>query len=186
MSIWAEVKYALNSSLGTVNFKPINEIIIGSKQIIADEDEINCYIPMVTGSFEGKATTPEPVASFRTRFAGSFYVQVEGNGKQINDSSYTSDKYKPYLYVYVNGVVRYGENEWKLFEKTGANPASNTTFTLPYQNYPNYVLLSDVPANALIEIKYYCGSVHNTNTSYLNLTSLYLKGIIKEMFAEGV
>lgn len=186
MSIWAGIKHAINSTLGKEYFQPLDRIIVGGKQIVADENEINCYIPMSTSSFTGIATTPVLCAAFRTRYSGNFYIEVQGNGKQVHDAENTNDKYKPCLNVYVNGTVAYSGEDWKLFDKTMPNPTYTSSFDLPYSTLPNYVILNNVPANALVEVKYFCNSVHSTNTSYLNLTSLYLKGKIQEVFAEGV
>ena len=38
MGIWAEIKYALNSTLGTANFKPLDKIIRDSYYVYASDD----------------------------------------------------------------------------------------------------------------------------------------------------
>ena len=37
MSIWAEIKHALNSTLGTTDFKPLNEIVMQTKDLAASD-----------------------------------------------------------------------------------------------------------------------------------------------------
>ena len=182
MSMWAAVKHAINSTLGTSYFRPLDNIIVGGKQIIADEEEINCYIPMITSQFVGRAY-PDTilVAKFRTRCPGSFYVEVTGDGRQEQNETFI-----PFLCVSVNGVETYRPGDWKLFEpRYGGDRVS---FQLPYTAYGsrNYALLSNVPANALIEVRYYCSTLKNGDESFLNLTNMYLKGRLKEVFAEGV
>lgn len=37
MSIWGEIKHALNSTLGTADFKPLNEIVMQTKDLAASD-----------------------------------------------------------------------------------------------------------------------------------------------------
>ena len=45
MGIWAGIKYAINSTLGTDKFKPLNELIIGEKSLCASDTIYDIIIP---------------------------------------------------------------------------------------------------------------------------------------------
>ena len=81
MSIWAEIKYALNSSLGTAHFKPINELYADTKKVFADKDIINCYATDIRANpktISKSTSNPAKVTSFRTVFPGDFYIRING------------------------------------------------------------------------------------------------------------
>lgn len=45
MSVWAEIKHAVNSSLGTSDFKPLNEIILQTKDLAASDTVYKVIYP---------------------------------------------------------------------------------------------------------------------------------------------
>lgn len=85
MSIWAEVKKALNSTVGTTKFKPLNELYLDSRYIYASDHTIVHTIPEA-GS-DNKYYT-----YFKINIHGSYRAKVEINGH----SNYKLDAY---LYV---------------------------------------------------------------------------------------
>lgn len=55
MSFWAGIKYALNSTLGTDKFKPLDEIILGTKSLLASD---NLY-SLINRSYSTQASQTE-------------------------------------------------------------------------------------------------------------------------------
>lgn len=80
MSIWAEVKKALNSTVGTTKFKPLNELYLDSRYMYASDSTIVHAIPQA-GS-DNKYYT-----YFKINIPGSYRVKVKIRG----DSRYQLD-----------------------------------------------------------------------------------------------
>lgn len=80
MSIWAEVKKALNSTVGTTKFKPLNELYLDSRYMYASDSTIVHTIPEA-GS-DNKYYT-----YFKINIPGSYRVKVKIRG----DSTYHLD-----------------------------------------------------------------------------------------------
>lgn len=97
---WGEIKYAINSTLGTDDFAPLNKIIINSKTIIPATNELfypNLKYEELAGEQEEKE-----IAKFRMFLKGKF-------GVRINTTLYktaTSTSYTPTVRLYVNNTLR--------------------------------------------------------------------------------
>ena len=96
MGFWACIKYALNSSLGTKNFEPLDQTIMYSKGLSASENNLYYTIADSETYDSSSASEPKQLKQEVTfKCAGSanlkFYFTSSGN--------YTSCRF----YVYKNG-----------------------------------------------------------------------------------
>lgn len=111
MGIWKEIRYALNSTLGTTEFRPLDELIrYGGKQLIASDNTF-LKLPISTARAEsnqlngkyGCETTDEVVAFRFTPLVGGS-VRMTGT-MNITDSR-SGDIYAiGRLRIYVNDVL---------------------------------------------------------------------------------
>ena len=104
MGIWAEIKYALNSTLGTDDFKPLDKLIRDSYYVYASDDLLktlydetfdgsNTDVPLTTIGTIGLPGTIKLCIEVDTSGSGTdaststMYVGVEGNLKTIHISN---------------------------------------------------------------------------------------------------
>jgi len=83
MSIWAAIKYAINSTLGTLNFEPLDKLIKNQKTLYATEDfYTRLYGAEVTIEVEelGHIEKNDIPISITMRGAGSFKLSYEVKG----------------------------------------------------------------------------------------------------------
>ena len=95
MSIWAEIKHALNSTLGTNDFEPLNELFFKNKALNASE---NLYYIIQSESVkveEGK--TYKIPKSIKMYNSGSVTIKSDLRGPDY-------DRYT-YLNIYINNVL---------------------------------------------------------------------------------
>ena len=76
MSLWAGIKYALNSTLGTNDFEPLDKMILGQKQLLASD---NVY--QIVKSNAGSVTNPATlnIDLFKLKINGSFKIRAYGS-----------------------------------------------------------------------------------------------------------
>lgn len=100
MGLWSEIKHALNSTIGTDDFKPLDKIIQGNKAIVASD---NLYwIISNTGAYTEDNTKFTEFAKIRINISGSIklrvksgayyregYVEIRINGKTVANSTTT-------------------------------------------------------------------------------------------------
>ena len=98
MGIWAEIKYALNSTLGTKDFKPLDEIIRGQKTFIASDDLIANIYPREISSDRNESVLVEG-ATFTSHTSGAVRLSVQCAGNAAS----SSPEY-PGVNVYEDGV----------------------------------------------------------------------------------
>ena len=104
MGFWAGIKYALNSSIGTPDFKPLDKILNESSYIVATDDVLY-NIGNVEGErekekkFFEKTVAMNGVLRFSAEINGSRnYVKIYVNGAEITTLSGTSTGYSPVSY----------------------------------------------------------------------------------------
>ena len=95
MGLWAGIKRALNSTLGTTEFEPLDKIILGSKALKASD---NFYSNILSGRFSGNSENPFIRENLITmNWQGSFKLKIMAYGR---------DNYN-YVIIRINGVERY-------------------------------------------------------------------------------
>ena len=95
MSFWAGIKYALNSTIGTNEFEPLDEIILNNKILMASDEE---YAALSTSFNENvQTTTSKPLVnilskkikmnnsgSLKIRFSGTIYQSGSYPNAELN------------------------------------------------------------------------------------------------------
>lgn len=94
MSIWAGIKHALNSTLGTSDFKPLDQLIIGERAFVASD---TAYSVMLDGAQSTTAT----IGSFTPKLDG--YVRVIAKVQTTALSGTTSSIQVGNKYMYFAG-----------------------------------------------------------------------------------
>ena len=95
MSIWAEIKHALNSTLGTNDFEPLNELFFKNKALNASE---NLYYIIQSGwARVEEGETYKIPKSIKMYNSGSITIKSGLNGPDY-------DRYT-YLNIYINNVL---------------------------------------------------------------------------------
>lgn len=102
---WAEIKNAVNSTVGTNNFKPLNEIIRGNWNLIESDKVYISEVPEYTSSSE----TYNISNSFRFKAPGTAQIRLRAS----YESTTTYD-----FEIYKNGAI------YKTITKSGNDVAS--------------------------------------------------------------
>lgn len=94
MGIWSGIKHALNSTLGTEEFQPLDQIIKGQKILIANDN----VIAVISNSLvNGNAIYP---TIFTPKINGVIRILVKGFSTDRNNSS-------QYIMIFENGIRKY-------------------------------------------------------------------------------
>lgn len=99
---WAEVKYALNSTLGTDEFMPLNKVIINTKVIEPDSNTELWTPDLKYSELSGMQSTEKEIAKFRMFLKGKIYIKVSTTLYKTA----TSTPYTTVLKWYVNGTLK--------------------------------------------------------------------------------
>jgi len=109
MGIWTEIKHALNSTLGTEKFKPLDKIIEGQKLFVTGGpvianliiDPIECAVYA-----QGIAKQPTFLGKFSTKISGTITANLYiVNGSYATDSIFYSVKNKKGEEVAKNNII---------------------------------------------------------------------------------
>lgn len=101
MGIWAGIKHALNSTLGTNNFKPLDKIFYQGKSTIASENPL--YLISNGGNFNYNSTSNDD--NFSTGVIGkTFVAKSSGSFKVSFNLTYSSSQGSGGIGVYINDV----------------------------------------------------------------------------------
>lgn len=103
---WAEIKNAVNSTVGTNNFKPLNEIIRGNWNLIVSDKVYISETPAYTSS----SGTYNISNSFRFKATGTAEIRLKAS--YVANTTYNFEIYK-------NGTI------YKTITESGNNVASN-------------------------------------------------------------
>lgn len=103
---WAEIKNAVNSTVGTKNFKPLNEIIRGNWNLIESEKVYISEVPEYTSS----SGTYNISNSFRFKATGTAEIRLKAS--YVANTTYDFEIYK-------NGTI------YKTITESGNDVASN-------------------------------------------------------------
>lgn len=105
---WAEIKNAVNSTVGTNNFKPLNEIIRGNWNLIESDKVYISEVPEYTSSSE----TYNISNSFRFKAPGTAKIRLKASYE--SNTTYNFEIYK-------NGAI------YKTISQSGNDTAYKTT-----------------------------------------------------------
>ena len=134
MGVWASIKYALNSSLGTKDFKPLDRMILGMRSLQASSEVYMSIMPLKTNYvsvnssavFKGEQSiTPYAAGSLALKitykpggsgFGGSSNVfKVLVNGVVVSTINLETGKTSETLYK-ITGAINYNAGDVITFE----------------------------------------------------------------------
>ena len=79
MGLWAGIKYALNSTVGTTEFEPLDKIILGSKALKASD---NFYSRILSKHLSGTVNKPIVIENLlEMKWQGSFRLRIYARGQ---------------------------------------------------------------------------------------------------------
>lgn len=147
---WGEIKYALNSRLGTSDFVPLDKLITDGKSLVASEADYSVLRTSSSGdAFNVQHGSPVTETSLpikvKTNCAGSARLKLYGEINQISSTPPAC-----IINVYVNNVKKAtgriiaGDTQYTNFEPVSIDFSfnKNDTITLTYENttiYNGYV-----------------------------------------------
>lgn len=117
---WPKIKKAINSTLGTEDFQPLDEIILGSKGLKASD---NFYARVISSPISGTYSAPLTVSDWLLmNWAGSFKLKVrvtairyagkiniQKNGSTVSSISVTSSNA---VYAeYESGIISFNKGD---------------------------------------------------------------------------
>lgn len=94
MSIWKEIKYAINSTLGTSDFQPLDTLLRSTKTLSATSDTTN-VIFRFEQKYDYSATAEYDVVEMKMLTPGNI---------RVRQGTTTSGKYTAHFNVYINGA----------------------------------------------------------------------------------
>lgn len=103
MGFWSGIKHALNSTLGTADFQPLDKIIKSQKNLVADDAS---YYAIFTGS--ESVSLPGGSGNTTTYTDLPYKIKMKNKGScriKVKLQSGTSDR-DAYFRVLVNGVLK--------------------------------------------------------------------------------
>ena len=162
MSIWSEIKHALNSTLGTSEFKPLDKLIRFEGKRLAVSDTTFLKIPK--GSFTKDTYFVEDICTLTPSVGGS--VRVSANMTLMSWTT-EANTYGRIL-VYVNGVNKY------TFSQSHSFYVGNTNKDVVVSGDFNF------DANDVIELKVQgmYGSSTTANNGRITFSSMQLNAIV--------
>ena len=93
MGFWSGIKHALNSTLGTEEFQPLDKIILGSKGLVASD---NLYVSLYSSNLTTKLLDVGYTADvLKMRWSGSIRLNISAIVFSVRTS---------YIDITVNGV----------------------------------------------------------------------------------
>ena len=149
---WAEIKKALNSSIGTSDFKPLNEIIDGTKKLVAS-DNLYCVVidQPQTKTFTSAGGTFDIDKKVKILWNGSIKITAD-----FSFSGYegTGQKYREF-YIFKNGTKIIEQSYASQGEYTYTNTFSvkkgdEFTFQILYTRgspagtYESYIIVNSI------------------------------------------
>ena len=173
MGFWAGIKYALNSTLGTENFKPLDKIFFDGKllEISSNDEDV-----LATITSENSKISPDGVD-------GGFVRQLLTTQKFLYDGTITfrltgSHHCTYYKYSVQIGLAVYDESDSQVSKTLGTTVTStDTSGAAPFVGYVN------VPVKAGQTLSFYVyteggGSTSSTGSTSvdINVTTQYILG----------
>ena len=127
MGIWAEIKYALNSTIGTADFKSLDKLLRFEGKRFAIDSSI-----FDTRSGGGRSTVPTNTVTGNVVDICSVYPKIGGTWNvQVPVDNYLSWSNETTLYasvlVYINDVY-YGQGTYTSISSSSGNVSVNVSF----------------------------------------------------------
>lgn len=94
MGFWTEIKYALNSTLGTDKFQPLDKLLYNGKSLVASE---NLYMILFESEEYEENTNIILPKKIKTKSSGSFRVNTKIAGPYPGR--------RTYFRIYINGIL---------------------------------------------------------------------------------
>lgn len=109
MGFWSGIKHALNSTLGTTNFEPLDTIIKGQKRIVASDTPLVIYVnenlPISSGNVKDLGSFVPSVGgtcrmNINATTSGTNAIEIYKNGSLIHNISFSTsiDEYKDFSF----------------------------------------------------------------------------------------
>lgn len=154
MGIWTGIKHALNSTLGTENFKPLDKIIEGQKRFVASDDKLVA----ASGHF-GTESNFLSFLKFTPKLDGTLKLQYTA------ESSNGSLTVPLSVRIYKDGILY---DTWS----SGIAPNSSSTvdYTLNVQKSSVYEIMGGTSYNVTIPYEFYVGGTIQ-DSNYFELLS---------------
>lgn len=171
MGIWAGIKHALNSTLGTADFKPLDELllekiaeIVGGKSLAASNTIYKVVSSTAVSLNGGTGDGPE-----YTKIGNSFTVNCNGSIRVIISVSGGGDLYKNALqYFYITTSV-----------PSGTSPSYVGRITVPYLEDAQTLTL-DLNVSAGKKYSFYIGSPTSGKPYYIKCHSAKIGAAVVE------
>ena len=180
MSIWAGIKYALNSTLGTSGFKPLDKLIRFEGKKLVASDTAFLKIPISTiylsttygeqpdGSELVDICTMKPLVGGTARLSANMTIWSTKSGT----GTYA------YVYVYVNGVKKHTFSQYYELSSGGSSSVSRE-------------LTGDITFDANDEITFklkvdLSGTVSSNSSGRVKLSTMQLNAITTDNLIEVV
>lgn len=136
---WPKIKKAINSTLGTEEFQPLDEIILGSKGLKASD---NFYARVLSTVTSGSYGSPLTISNWLTmNWTGSFklkvsayynrgngIIHVQKNGSTISTVTVTSSDYGEYE----TGLISFNKGDIIGLILTGASSSNSASAIVQY------------------------------------------------------
>ena len=127
MGIWKEIKYALNSTLGTEKFKPLDNLILNNRMFVANSDFVVKNFNVNNGAIHDDVET---FAQFKSEIGGTLYLYMDcrviGSGEKYVYLTSENNETQTFTIPYTAGQNTY-TNNWLI------NIRPDTKYTLQAQ-----------------------------------------------------
>lgn len=151
MSFWSSIKHAINSTIGTSEFKPLDEIIKGQKSLVVSD---NIYCTLLSTSKSADSTNTEvELCSFQMNGDGSFKFKCYASYSQYSGSvivyrnnvatEYISIEKNTGSYIYSDTIKAEKNDVIRLTVKRGSGGSSGCK---------EVYMCADMVDNSVIEI----------------------------------
>ena len=168
MSIWKEIKYALNKSLGTKDFKPLDELIIQQTKMVVSDD--------VYETFEDWEFAVPPEEGITKTYPIQLSMTRYGEMQLIGDM-YRSNE------VWGRAVLRVYHNDAEIYSlsKNAGSGENSTSFNITINFKPNdKIRLELYGKNTRSSLYDYDFGIHNLKTLGTLKETAYLNEYITE------
>jgi hypothetical protein len=121
MSFWAGIKHALNSTLGTEDFQPLDKLFISGKSTVASDNPLYTILNKGIYNYNASQSTNSRIPIEKTLIAKS-----DGSFKVIFELDYPSTRGSAGIEVFINGnlVTSVTDDDTSGFEKQETGPIS--------------------------------------------------------------
>ena len=166
---WSEIKHALNSTLGTGKFQPLDKLIIyGSKQFAPNSDVFqNVFSGSVSSTIAYNTVTGGivDIASIRPKVGGSFTMSASVSISGVSGNAVYSS-----ILVYINDTY-YSKTT---FTGTGTSSSGTISTLVPFNagDKISFKLQGSIPSSVAVNSYAYCSKINVCATVVDNLIEI--------------